>query len=505
MKQQKFPISNFFSPFFALFLIIASSYSAVAQTITFDHTYGYADYSYGKSIIQHVDSGYFVLANTGSPNGNTRLLLIKLDPHGIPVYHKEFHDFYLYNGQFIIKARNGDLLITGEIKNVEGPYQPFVMRVDTLFNLKWSYTLPYNNWTFSKMLVELPQGDIVAVGETYDTDSTGTDGNWLKISAEGVLKEAKSTQRVGNDGYTSVSLWNDSILLLSGYQKNVNTMDSVPFYSLVSASGEVLSHVHYGGIRNKSVCNQAVRDSLNNIVNIGYTRMYDDSAYKDFFMLVFNTNMEVVANVYVDYNLWRLTDNEYTSVAVAKNGDIVVGANAQGNNYNKPTVLLHRYKKNDYSFDVGTVRAGSLYKKADYLSQVIATNDGGAILIGSSTSLGTHLSDILICKVDSVLSPMTPVTHYLKIENSKPQPNFNFTLYPNPTTDKVTISFTDNDNDITIVKLYNLQLKELMRLEHNFFVQPQLELRLTDYASGIYFLKIENKNHQFGSKICKTR
>ena len=66
------------------------------------------------------------------------------------------------------------------------------------------------------------------------------------------------------------------------------------------------------------VCNQAVRDSLNNIVNIGYTRMYDDSAYKDFFMLVFNTNMEVVANVYVDYNLWRLTDNEYTSVAVAK-------------------------------------------------------------------------------------------------------------------------------------------------------------------------------------------
>ncbi len=155
-----------------LFAMSCLPCSLSAQSVLFDHTYGYADYSYGKSIVQMADSGYVFLANTGNPNGNARLLLVRLDPMGIPQFYKEFHDYNLYNGNYLIKAANGDLLITGEVKNDNTPYQPFVMRVDSLFNVKWTFVLPCDDWSFSRQLVELPNREIVMVGETYDTDTT---------------------------------------------------------------------------------------------------------------------------------------------------------------------------------------------------------------------------------------------------------------------------------------------------------------------------------------------
>ena len=189
-----------------LFALSGLTCSLSAQSILFDYTYGYADYSFGKSIVQMADSGYVFLANTGNPNGNARLLLVRLDQFGIPQFYKEFHDYNLYNGNYLIKAANGDLLITGEIKNDNTPYQPFVMRVDSLFNEKWTFVLPCNDWSFSRQLLELPNREIVMVGETYDTDTTSVDALWVKLSETGQSLSVIKSELPGDDGFTSVSL-----------------------------------------------------------------------------------------------------------------------------------------------------------------------------------------------------------------------------------------------------------------------------------------------------------
>lgn len=485
-----------------LFALSGLTCSLSAQSILFDYTYGYADYSFGKSIVQMADSGYVFLANTGNPNGNARLLLVRLDQFGIPQFYKEFHDYDLYNGNFLIKAANGDLLITGEVKNDNTPYQPFVMRVDSLFNVKWTFVLPCNDWSFSRQLLELPNREIVMVGETYDTDTTSVDALWVKLSETGQSLSVIKSELPGDDGFTSVSLWSDSLMLVSGFQQNLITNDSVPFYSLMNFNGENHHHVQYGAIRNKAVSTQTLRDPFGKVVTIGYTRMYDDLEYKDFYLILFDSAGNSLYSSYVDYPIWQHADDEYSSMGIAANGDLIVGVNAEGNSYYKPTIILHLYRGGDYAFKRSVVRSGTGYQKSDILSQVIPTNDGGFILIGTTTSLGTHLSDILICKLDSNLTPITPTSHYLPVEESRDSPAYS--LFPNPATSKISLFVDQKQNEYVQISLYNTQSILLWSGQHNFFMQPQIDFDLTRYPPGLYFLKIHGKGYQLHLKISKV-
>lgn len=494
-------IFNLHSLSYLIILLCSTITFTFAQSVSFDYTYGYADYSYGKSIVQLPDSSYVLLANTGATHGNARLLLIRIDSKGFPIYHKEFSDYYLYNGNHLIQAKNGDLLITGEIKNNGEPYQPFIMRVDTLFQFQWCLLIPTQDWAFGKQIVELPNDDIVMVGKTYDTDSTNVDGLWVKVSNNGTLKNKQFSNLMGNDDYTSISLWNDSLILVSGYQKDILTSDTVSFYAFFNFNGEVIDKNVYNNKRTKAVANQAIKDSNHNIVNVGYTRMKDSTGHKDFFMLVYDTVGSNIFDSYINYEIWANKDNEYSSATVGINGDIVLGANTDGNNYHKPTILLHCYHQNNYDYNTSTARGGNIFTKADYLSEIIATSDGGYILIGSTTCLGTHLSDILVCKIDSNLSPMTEISHHLSIKND------NFALlssvFPNPTQDRITLIFNSIENENIQVTLFNLHAKIVWKTTHNFYLNPSLDIDLSNFSAGIYLLQIKGNNFQETVKISK--
>ncbi len=131
--------------FFTLTIVLFSLQNIEAQEIVFDNTYGFADYSAGRSIVQLPDSGYAFLGITGFAEGNSQLLFVRTDKNGVPLHFRQTADAdKLYEGKMMRVAANGDYIIAGTLRDGTKPYSPFCMRVDSSFNSLWVSTIPTN-------------------------------------------------------------------------------------------------------------------------------------------------------------------------------------------------------------------------------------------------------------------------------------------------------------------------------------------------------------------------
>ncbi|MBL0071310.1 MAG: T9SS type A sorting domain-containing protein [Bacteroidetes bacterium] len=75
-----------------------------------------------------------------------------------------------------------------------------------------------------------------------------------------------------------------------------------------------------------------------------------------------------------------------------------------------------------------------------------------------------------------------------------------FSIFPNPTNNKVTIRLTETAEKITEVNVFNLYGQEVK----SFKIPPThlTEIDISDLSQGIYFIKLNN-NNQLISKIVK--
>ncbi|MCQ2286889.1 MAG: T9SS type A sorting domain-containing protein [Bacteroidales bacterium] len=482
-----------------LLFFLVKSPTVFSQSIAFDNTYGYADYSAGKSILQLSDDNYVFLGNTSSYSGKTQLILGKIDSYGKPIFYRQTNDDnILYDGRHLILLKNGNFLVTGTLKKDSTTYQPFCMCFDSLFEKQWLTVLPSADWAWGKQCCELPDHSLVTIGQTYDTDSTNVDAFFCKIASNGNLMTLKKSNWLGDDGYNSVELFDSTSLLVGGFRWNETLQDTVPFFSFLNFDGEETAHYDFEQFKNQAVVNQAIRDSKGNIVTVGYTSMYDPLGKEDFFLTVFDTSGNYINDLYVDQKIWAGEDDLYKSVGIGKNGQIFAGATCKGNNYLQPTILLHLLDA-DYNWQNSTVRAGTQYDKSDELSQLIPTSDGGCILIGTTTDLGTHLSDILICKIDSLLSPIQPIQHYLPVKEEVEENHLS--IFPNPATDFFTIYWENAPQGTSSIELFDLTLHRLFSTPNDFSKNERIRISTHTLPAGCYLLKIGNSNHQYVKKL----
>ncbi|MBQ7490541.1 MAG: T9SS type A sorting domain-containing protein [Bacteroidales bacterium] len=487
---------------FILPIIILLLQNVEAQEIVFDNTYGFADYSAGKSIVQLSDSGYAFMGSTGFAEGNSQLLFVRLDKNGVPLHFRQTADAdKLYDGRMMRIAANGDYLVTGTLRDGTQPYAPFCMRIDTSFNIIWNTVVPANDWAFGNSLIELPDGSIAVAGETYDTDSTGADALFLRFSPNGDLMAKRASGLPGNDGYNSLETIDSASLLVAGFRKSTVSSDTVPFFASIDFDGNVTNLRSFEEYKTKAVVNHAIMDSRRNIVCVGYTMMYDTLGYSDFFMTTFDTAGNYIADLYVDLPMWAGADDLYKSVGVTPEGNIFAAGTCAGNNYLQPSILVHLLDK-DYNWEDGTVRTGHDVKKSDVLSQLVTTSDGGCIMIGTTTDLGSHIADIFIFKLGQKPSDESPIQHYLPVEHFDNEPDFE--IYPNPVSNFAHISWKEAPQGKTQISVYDMAAHKLLSLEHDFSIAPDLTLHLPDIPYGNYILGIQNGRSESFRKIVIT-
>lgn len=113
----------------------------------------------------------------------------------------------------------------------------------------------------------------------------------------------------------------------------------------------------------------------------------------------------------------------------------------------------------------------------------------------------TGTQDIWLLKTDSLLCEYQscPIA-YLAVKEYVNNFNENISVYPNPANDKITISLSEPNNSLGVIKLFDIQGKELFseKTESNSFV-----LSLRQFNSGIYFLEIKKDFNSVTKKIIK--
>jgi hypothetical protein len=87
---------------------------------------------------------------------------------------------------------------------------------------------------------------------------------------------------------------------------------------------------------------------------------------------------------------------------------------------------------------------------------------------------------------------------YTGIEDESFENNVN--IYPNPASNYFNVSNKDSQNPLTI-RLYNTLGQKLLAL--NNVAEDQRQIDISDYKSGLLFIKVESKNKSFTYKLLK--
>ena len=77
----------------------------------------------------------------------------------------------------------------------------------------------------------------------------------------------------------------------------------------------------------------------------------------------------------------------------------------------------------------------------------------------------------------------------------------NITVYPNPTSDKITIDINNSKAEKITISLTNVLGQEVFVRQQSVAINAKEVIDITAFAKGVYFLEIESKNGRFLEKV----
>ena len=140
---------------------------------------------------------------------------------------------------------------------------------------------------------------------------------------------------------------------------------------------------------------------------------------------------------------------------------------------------------NEFNFLWETEFGGS---EENHCNQMVATSDGGCIMVGYAESAGSNGNDIYVIKTDEngqiVGTGEQPLT----------DPGLN--ICPNPVLGSATITFPGQINKATL-EIYNLQGRMMNKVEN--VSGKSLELNFEYLPAGVYFISLTEQKKMIGS------
>lgn len=132
------------------------------------------------------------------------------------------------------------------------------------------------------------------------------------------------------------------------------------------------------------------------------------------------------------------------------------------------------------------------------------TNHGGLITIGGLLDGDVYsfsVSDSTGCELIISGGPYVG----LPVGTSEMIANSDFTIYPNPTKDELTIEFLNTKENNLTLEIYTILGKKVLQKHVEISSSSRIfHLNLENEANGVYFLKIISKNSSFTKQILKN-
>ena len=451
---------------FALIMMICISNITSAQ-ITFQKTFGGANYDYGYSIQQTTDGGYIIAGETESFGaGDYDVYLIKTTANGDTLWTKTFGGANYDYGYSVQQTADGGYIIAGTTESFgTGGYDFYLIKTDANGDTLWTKTFDGISDDYGNHVQQTADGGYVIAGTTGNYPTT--DFYLIKTTANGDTLWSKTFGGTNYDWCNSVKHTADGGYIIVGETENFGAGNLDVYLIKTDANGVTLWSKTFGGTSDDyGYSIQQTTDG--GYIIAGNTESFGAGGY-DFYLIKTTANGDTLwtktfGGTYDDYcfSVQQTTDGGYiiageTESFGAGNGDVYLlktdaNGNSGCNEGNTVTITSNPATQQTSPNTIITTPATMVSTPATMIGS-------GGIITSLCTSVG--ISEL---SFDSE----------------------NINIYPNPVQDNVNILLQQNSNAalIKICSIYGAIVRE------ELINKSVTTYSLSDLADGLYLYQI---------------
>lgn len=515
------------SPHLLILLIFFMSLSQLsAQNILWEKNYGGSNEDRAYSIIE-TSYGNFVVAGSsmsndgdvGTNQGEKDYWILKLNQNGVIIWKKNYGGSENDKIRSIIETSDGGFAICGasasddgDVNENLGSYDYWILKLNSNGDIEWEQNYGGSDYDFPNSIIETSDGGFAVAGESKSDDgdvngNLGFNDYWIiKLDNNGSLLWEENYGGSSFDiPYTIVEA-TDGGLIVSGYSKSddgdatENKGEDDYWVIKLNANGILEWQVSYGG-SNFDQPTSMIETSDGGIALAGFSNSNDgdvggNEGLFDYWVIKLDAN----GSLQWEENYGGSdSDSPQSIVETTDGGFAVVG----GSPSDDGDVSVNNGLK-DYWVLKLDANGGIEWEKnlggndGEQGNSIIETSDGNLAIAGSSYSNSGDVGgnqgfiDFWILEIENQSLGATSIT----VED----PFSELSLYPNPTSENITVELTESMNAMT-VKILDLRGRKLSQQIIEDTSIFQLELI---GGAGIYLVEFEDtKGNRTVRKVVK--
>jgi len=470
-----------------LLLLINVSYQLDAQN-SFYKLYSNNGYDFGEGIAQLEDSSFIVTGTSSSfTDGPSQAFLLKVDSLGDYQWSFPYGGVEEDGARRVLYSSGDGFYVSGYTNSIgNGGYDIYAFKTDLSGSLIWEKSFGGTGWEKTNDAVLLRDSSQLIVGQTNSNTNGDEDIYILRIDKNGDSLYTKQIGGQGDDIANTIDLLNDSTVIIGGSYYNTDSLNSKGYLMGMHIDGTVLWNKEYGNDGNYWFNDLTIVDSMIHVVGKYYNDTVSDyegySGIMDFDGTL-NTEFVFYKEGYDSHEL------------IAKYGDLdkyYIGFSGE-NSGTYPGGL---------DFFIMRTKANLLYDNSgcnfanvgeELGNQLIPTNDGGAILVGTNEVYGAGGNNVALLKIGPNDNyPITSgyvVADSLVLVDEVLSSNLGVLIYPNPLSGK-NLTIESNVLKLNSLSVYGMD-GVLVYEEKKLNSQQVQKINLSNLEKGNYLLVFE--------------
>ena len=484
------------------FIILCVSLLSYGQN-NFFKMYSGSGYDRGEGIVQLEDSSYVVTGSSSSWGESSQAFLLKIDTVGNYLWSQSYGGPESEAGKRVLYNADLGFYIAGFSNSFgSGDFDAYLVKTDLNGNKLWekTYGKP-SNWERINDAIWTKDSTILMVGEVQATNGAASDILIIHADKNGDTLWTKTFGSIGEDRANSIISVQDSLFIIGGEMFIPDSNLVKGFILKMNTAGDIIWQDTITDLAGK----YGVTDlslGVNVIYVVGFREInpenFDDYAGK------FDINGTLIFQ-YTKQDLVQIESNYFSEVLFLPSQNKIAIAYR---------TLNPGFGEQDYDivianfdgFDLGwldqfrTINNEGL----DENSQLLATNDGTYVTVGTNSSTGLFEntsnggSHIYVMKVGA--NNVFPITYNVNTLNQLVEieslgSTIQAKISPNPFNEELIISIA---SEIPIQGIiYNALLEQVLQ----FDVFGETTIETSNLSPGAYFVKLGDSFHQ---KIIKV-
>jgi hypothetical protein len=453
-----------------------------------------------------LNNGDYIMMNTVLEQSYD-ILLVRTTPNGEAVWKKTYGGFNKDVGRGMIKLKDNNLLVVGSTYSYGTDISTFY---SDMYALKINSVTGDTIWTKTYGnaggiddlwgITEGENGELTFVGRSFYDN-----GIWLSVihtDMNGDILWAKNYGKTNHhaQGFDIIGL-DDGGFVFTGFttlaKQDFNSLSDIQVIR-VRSNGEIIwAKVFHGSSPDLSELGSSIVSTGDTLAIALEATSYPTPNADITKQLLYLLDTE--SGDLLQAKSFNSTGGQFPMIRKDWSGYIMSGMTDEfDGSWNDPIL-----RKLDNNFSSGcqetdwtmlTVTEEPIWNVEDANFSV---SNGSFSIDYLADSLATNYVDSTLCFSGETVANCEMITSTEQVPSSA----FSIRMFPNPTTDRLHIQFSQRLEGSAYIRLFNTNGQEMMNLS----VQNELEytLDISELPSGLYFLQVQDAKHQFVEKLEK--